>query len=287
MSALRIFIADDHEMVRGVIMALLAFHPEWKICGEAADGAEAVEKVAQLNPDIVLVDVDMPNVDGLEATRRIVKENPSRKVIVLTMTSPDKLVRDIFHSGARGFVVKANATHDLASAIEAVARGRSFFSARFADMILSSYLQDDNAPESDDLGLRERERETIRLLTDELTMTLGHQWSKPKAARRMVTYFLYVVLICGGAAVIWYVLSDEPDHAPAAVSDFLVSTGLKSSPQSLDDGNPDAKVWIDIHTALYYCSSDDTFGKTSKGKIASQHDAQLDHFKPALGKTCN
>src|ERR1700704_4862238 len=141
MAVLRIFIADDHEMVRRVISALLAFHPDWVVCGEAADGHEAVKKVAELKPDIGLMDIDMPNTDGLEATRQIVQDNPSRKVIVLTMAATEQVVHDVFHAGARGFVLKANATHDLAPAIEAVQRGQTFFTPRFAEIILKRYLQ--------------------------------------------------------------------------------------------------------------------------------------------------
>src|SRR6266852_5833217 len=100
MATLRIFVADDQERVRRVITSLLAFHPGWEICGEATDGREAVEKVARLKPDIVLLDADMPNMGGLEATREIVQNNRSHKVIVLTTTNTDQVVLDVFHAGA-------------------------------------------------------------------------------------------------------------------------------------------------------------------------------------------
>src|SRR6266566_3226188 len=108
MSGLRIFVVDDHEMVRHVISALLAFHPDWVVCGEAADGREAVRMVSDLKPDIILMDIDMPDMNGLEATRQIVQDNPSRKVIVLTMAATERVVHDVFHAGAQGFVLKAN-----------------------------------------------------------------------------------------------------------------------------------------------------------------------------------
>src|SRR5258705_2838544 len=114
--ALRIFVTDDSEIVRRVLTALLASHPGWEVCGEAADGREALEKIAQLKPDIVLLDIDMPNLDGLEATRQIMQTHPSQKVIILTMTESEQIARDVFHAGALGFVLKANATHDLISA---------------------------------------------------------------------------------------------------------------------------------------------------------------------------
>jgi DNA-binding NarL/FixJ family response regulator len=287
MAALRIFVADDHEIVRRVITALLGLHPEWQICGEAADGSEAVRKVAQLKPDIVLLDIDMPNVDGLEATRQIVKDNPSRKVIVLTMATTEEVVLDVFHAGARCFVLNANATHDLPSAIEAVQRGQTFFTARFAELILKSYLQATGETGSTDATLTERERETVQLLTDELTVTLGHQFKRPRVVRRVGKYLAIAVMVVAGAGILWYYLNGEPDHAPPAVENLLVSLGLKSPPPPLENGNPNAKVWIDVHTALYYCRGADAFGKTSRGRIASQRDAQLDHFKPAAGKPCD
>jgi DNA-binding NarL/FixJ family response regulator len=287
MTALRIFVADDHEMVRRVITALLGLHPEWEICGEAADGSEAVQKVAQLKPDVVLLDIDMPNVDGLEATRQIVQDHPSRRVIVLTMATTEQVVLDVFHAGARGFVLKANATHDLPAAIEAVRRGQTFFTARFAEMILKSYLQGTRDSGSTDATLTERERETVHLLTDELTMTLGHQFNKPKVVHKVGKYLAIAAILVAAVGVLWYYLNGEPDHAPPAVENLLVSLGLKSLPPPLENGNPDAKVWIDVHTALYYCRGADAFGKTSRGRIASQREAQLDHFKPAAGKPCD
>jgi len=166
MASLRIFLADDHEVVRRVITALLTFHRGWEICGEAADGREAVEKVAQLKPDIALLDIDMPNMNGLEATRQIVQNTPSQKVIVLTMANTEQVARDVFHAGALGFVLKPNATHDLAVAIEAVHRGQTFFTARFADTILKSYLKGDKENGSTEATLTEPQRETVRLLTE-------------------------------------------------------------------------------------------------------------------------
>jgi len=95
-----------------------------------------VEKVACLKPDIVLIDIDMPEVDGLAATRQIVQDSPSRTVIVLTMTNTEQVVRDVFRAGALEFVSKPNATHDLVAAIEAIHLGHTFFASRFAEMIV-------------------------------------------------------------------------------------------------------------------------------------------------------
>jgi len=283
-STLRIFVADDHEMVRRVIAALLAPHPGWVICGEAATGQEAVEKVAQLKPDIILMDVDMPVLDGLEA---IVQENPSRKVIVLTMTNTEQVVRKAFRAGALGFVNKPNATHDLVAAIQAVERGQTFFTARFAEMIVKSYLNEASQQGADEPTLTERERATIRLLTDELNMTLSHQWRKPKAAGKTTRYFAVMIIVFTLAGVWWYLLNGEPEHPPQVVDKAFEALGLKPYPSPIANGNPDSKVWIDIHTALYFCLGSESFGKTHNGRFARQRDAQLDHFEPASGKPCD
>jgi DNA-binding NarL/FixJ family response regulator len=287
MSTLRIFVADDHEIVRRVITALLAFHPDWEICGEAPDGNEAVQKVAHLKPDIVLLDIDMPNMSGLEATRQVVRSNPACKVIVLTVTNTEQVVRDVFQAGAMGFINKANATHDLVAAIEAVQRGRTFFTARFAEMIVKNYLQEGRIQGANEPVLTEHERATIRLLTDELNMTLGYQWRKPRVAGKATRYFAVAIIVLTFAGVWWYVLNGEPEHAPAAVDKVIDTLGLKSTPAGAASGNPDTNVWIDVHTALYYCPGSDAYGKTHKGRFARQRDAQLDQFQPAAGKPCD
>ena len=287
MPGLRIFIADDHEMVRRVLAALLRFHPDWVVCGEASNGQEAVRQVAKLKPDMVLMDLDMPEMDGLEATRQITQADPSRKVIVLTMDDNESVVHRVFHAGARGFVLKASATHDLAPAIEAVQRGQTFFTARFADMILKSYLRDDYAAVPGELPLTERERETVRLLTDELSITLGRRQRNPGRMLKVGKFVGISAVLLFGAAVWWWVLNGEPDHVPPFVDEALVRLKLKSAPATTNDGDPNVKVWINTQTALYYCRGSEEFGKTSKGKMARQGDARLDHFQPAAGKLCN
>jgi DNA-binding NarL/FixJ family response regulator len=287
MPPLRIFVADDDDVARSVISALLAFRPDWKICGEASDARAAIQQVGLLRPDITLIDSDMPGLDGCEATRQIVLHDPSHKVIVLTNVNDEKTARTVFHAGALGFVVKANATYDLPAAIEAVQRGGTFFTARFAEMILKSYLQGNpEAITSPNAPVSAREREAVRRLTEELAMTLGHQWRRPKTAGVMARYATIAVLVLVTGGIWWYVLSGEPDHPPPAVEKLLGSLHPKSPASATDQGNPDARVWEDIRTALYYCSGEDGFGKTPRGRIALQRDARLDNFSPASGKPC-
>jgi len=285
--ALRIFVADDSEIVRRVITALLASHPGWEVCGEAADGRETLEKVSQLKPDIVLLDIDMPNLDGLEATRQIAQTHPSQKVIILTTTESEQIARDVFHAGALGFLPKANATHDLISAVDAVQRGHSYFTPCFADLILRGYLQAGQEKGSTQTTLTERERETLHLLTEELNTTLGHRWRKTDPARRSAKFLAVATIVLAAATVGWFAYSGQMDQARSMMDNLLVSLRLKKPAPPIYEGNPDTRVWVDLHTALYYCPGADVYGKTAHGKFAPQRSAQLDHFEPASRKACN
>lgn len=282
MPSLRIFLADDDQRARRVITALLGFHSGWQVCGEAANGQDAVEQVVRLKPDITLLDTEMPKLNGFEACRQIVQRDPARKVILLLPATAEQMVRDVFHAGAHGFVVKPGATHHLVPAIEAVQRGQTCFTPRFADMILKSYLQGDQST----VTLTDREHETIRLLTEELTLTLRHQWPRPRIVAELVKYAAFAALALATAGIWWYELNGEPEHGPPLVENLLVNLGLRSRPAPVTGGNPDAKVWVDVHTGLYYCSGAAYYGRTSRGRFATQYVAQQDRFEPASGKPC-
>jgi DNA-binding NarL/FixJ family response regulator len=160
---LRILIADDHELVRRGLCTLLQAHQNWEICAEATDGREAVEKAAQLKPDIVILDVGMPNLNGLAATRQLTQLDPHCKVIVLTVTDADQVIREALDAGARGFVLKSDAARDLVSAVEALECNRMFFTPRVNEMVLAGFLDKGNigpgqrAPRLPELTVRERE----------------------------------------------------------------------------------------------------------------------------------
>jgi len=167
---LRILVADDHEVVRRGLCALLRGQPEWEVCGEAGDGREAVEKTAQLKPQIVILDVGMPNLNGLEATRQILKANPEVKVLILTLHDSDQVVREILDAGARGFLLKSDAARDLIAAVEALRKGKIYFTPKVGAMVLEGFLQRDNralAPEPRArTRLTAREREIVQLLAE-------------------------------------------------------------------------------------------------------------------------
>src|ERR1700680_146955 len=167
---LRILIADDHEVVRRGLCMLLQSHDGWEVCGEAKDGRETVEKAKQLRPDVVILDVGMPNLNGLAATRQLTQHNPSCKVIVLTITDSDQVIREALDAGARGFVLKSDAARDLVSAVEALQRNRMFFTPRVNDMVLAGFLDKGYKPSNGEAPrlptLTAREREVIQLLAE-------------------------------------------------------------------------------------------------------------------------
>ncbi|HUC29286.1 MAG TPA: response regulator transcription factor [Candidatus Acidoferrum sp.] len=167
---LRILLADDHEIVRRGLCALLQKHEGWEVVGEAADGRDAVQKAKQLKPDVVIVDIGMPNLNGLDATRQLVQHDPNFRVIVLTVTDADQVIREALDAGARGFVLKSDAARDLVSAIEALQSKRMFFTPRVNELLLAGFLEKGHAISRSDPPtlptLTAREREITQLLAE-------------------------------------------------------------------------------------------------------------------------
>ncbi|MBS1852875.1 MAG: response regulator transcription factor [Acidobacteria bacterium] len=126
MKMFRILIADDHEIVRHGLRNLLQGNPEWEICGEAVDGADALDKALKLKPDLAILDVRMPRMNGLEATRKIVEQLSSTKVLILTIEESEHIFRELLKAGASGFVRKSDAARDLKGAIDSIQRGRTY-----------------------------------------------------------------------------------------------------------------------------------------------------------------
>lgn len=179
MNAFRILVADDHEVVRRGICALLTAHPGWEVCGEASDGREAVEKAAALKPDVVVLDIGMPGLNGLNAAQQILRTDPKTKILILTMHDSTQVVQEVLQAGARGYLLKSDAGKDLATAVEALQRDRMFFTSKVADLVLQNFRRDKPISEpmvKDTLTLRERE--VVQLLaegksTKEAAVVLG------------------------------------------------------------------------------------------------------------------
>ncbi|MBZ5624536.1 MAG: response regulator transcription factor [Acidobacteriia bacterium] len=154
MTKTRILIADDHQVVRKGVAAILGERPEWEICAEASTGREAIAAAARLKPDVVVMDICMPDMNGLEATRHIVKQNPQTQVLILSMHQSEQLVRDVLASGARGYLLKGDVSGDLVAAVDALGRQKPFFTSSVVEAILSGYQAGGS---SSQLTLRERE----------------------------------------------------------------------------------------------------------------------------------
>lgn len=124
--AIRILLVDDHPIVRQGLKTLLEGHSEWEVIGEAADGAEAVEKAKHLNPDVMVLDVTMPRMNGLEACRILRRQSPQLEILFVTQHDSPQMMREALEAGARGYVVKSNAARDLLAAVQAVSEHRVF-----------------------------------------------------------------------------------------------------------------------------------------------------------------
>jgi DNA-binding NarL/FixJ family response regulator len=166
---LRILVADDHEVVRRGMCALLQAHEGWEVCGEAVDGREAIAKAMQLQPDIVILDIGMPNLNGLAATSQLLQHSSHYKIIVLTIDDSDQVLREALDAGARGFVLKSEAARELVSAVEALQHNRVFFPSRVNDLVRAGFL-DTGHGASDRIPkvprLTAREREVIQLVAE-------------------------------------------------------------------------------------------------------------------------
>ncbi len=178
MKPVRVLIADDHEIVLQGIRTIVQSRNDFEICGDASDGRQAVQLAASLRPDIVVIDIGMPQLNGLDATRQIVHNDPKVNVLVLTMHESEQIVRDVLAAGARGYLLKTDAGRDLISALEALASRKTFFTSKVAEIVLGTYLN--GGPErqwSKDV-LTGREREVVQLLaegksTKEVAVALG------------------------------------------------------------------------------------------------------------------
>lgn len=180
MPKIRVLVVDDHAIVRDGICALLNLAGDIEAVGEAANGREALEMVGKLLPDIVLMDIAMPLMNGLEATRRIHKESPETKVIVLTQYEDKEYVFPVIEAGASGFVSKTAASSELTAAIRSVYHGDSYLSPSIARLLVEDYRQIASIRRSQDPAeqLTDREREILKLLAE------GH--STQEIARMLV-----------------------------------------------------------------------------------------------------
>lgn len=169
MNKIRVFLADDHLILREGIRSLLEKVPDIEMVGEAGEGGEAVAKVEQLVPDVVLMDITMPGLNGLEATQQIKQKNSQVKVLILTMHETDQYLSGMLQAGASGYVVKTTTTSELISAIRAVHQGDVYLYPSIARMLVEDYLQKVKTGEEKTSyeGLTSREREILALIAED------------------------------------------------------------------------------------------------------------------------
>jgi DNA-binding NarL/FixJ family response regulator len=168
MAKLRVLLVDDHTVVRQGLRKILESDDEIEIVGEAGDGRSAVEMVQRMRPHVVVMDVALPELNGIEATRQITKRVDGAKVLVLTMHSDDVYVRQSLKAGARGYLLKDSEDLDLIKAVKAVGQGGSFFSPSVSKVLLAGYLGDPTGKEVEDnlALLTDREREVLQLIAE-------------------------------------------------------------------------------------------------------------------------
>ena len=178
---MRILVVDDHDVVRRGLKSVLEAHPGWQVCAEATNGRSAVTQAEELKPDVIVMDISMPDMNGLEAARQIKKICPKVEIVMLSVHFSDQLVREIVDAGAKSYILKSDAERDLVIAVEAVANHRSYFTAQVSEMVMDGFRRRDAAPTPHSLKrarLTAREREIVQLLAEgrsskQVATTLG------------------------------------------------------------------------------------------------------------------
>ena len=167
MGAFRILVADDHPIFRFGLCLLLGSRGNWKVCGEARDGRDAVVKCRDLKPDLLILDICLPELNGVDAARQILKHNPNQAILILTSVDSEQVVRDCLEAGIRGWVFKSDGTEDLITAVEAMQRHNSVFSSRVSDLMMDRYKRHNVSPSGGNLPkLSPREREVVQLVSE-------------------------------------------------------------------------------------------------------------------------
>jgi DNA-binding NarL/FixJ family response regulator len=166
---LRIMLVDDHEVVRRGLRAILEAEPGWEICAEAADGRRAAEAAGDVRPDVMVLDISMPELNGLEAARQILRVSPKTRILILTMHESEELLRNVLKAGARGYLFKSDAGRELVAAVHALQEGKTYFTSKIAERLVNGFIEGrSGAGESggDADLLTAREREVIQLVAE-------------------------------------------------------------------------------------------------------------------------
>lgn len=167
-SKINILLADDHELILSGLNLLLGGDPRWKVVGLARNGREAVQMASKLRPHIAVLDITMPELNGIEAARQIRHASPATEILILSMHNSEAVVREALEAGAKGFILKTDTTRLLKSAVESLASHKSFFTGTASDVLLHGYLAPSGLPDEENLPsqLSPREREVVQLLAE-------------------------------------------------------------------------------------------------------------------------
>ncbi len=164
-----ILLADDHQLVRQGLRALLAAEPDYTVVGEAANGLEVAPLVEELQPDVLIIDLMMPGLNGLEVTRRISQRAPETRIIILSMHADEEYVRQALHRGAAGYLLKDAGTAELELAVKAVARGETYLSPAVSKQVVADYVRRSNGEPNVLERLTPRQREVLRFISEGTT----------------------------------------------------------------------------------------------------------------------
>lgn len=165
--SLRILVADDHAVVRLGLRVLLESHAGWQVCTEAANGREAVESIRRSKPDVAVLDISMPELNGLETARQIRKLSPRTEILILTMHDSEEIAREVLEIGARGYLLKSDADRELVAAVEALEKHKPYFTTSVSQLVLESYLRPGSRTRRrQPTSLTPREREIVQLLAE-------------------------------------------------------------------------------------------------------------------------
>jgi DNA-binding NarL/FixJ family response regulator len=169
MEKIRVLIAEDHKIVREGLISCLKNQPDIEIVAEVSNGKMAIDKAVELQPDIVLMDISMPEINGLDATKILIKKFPAVKILILTAHDEEEYIFELIKSGAKGYVLKDISSNDLISAIEKIHAGETYFDEEITKVVIKDYINNiDSIKKEDDKTLSSREMEVLKLIADGL-----------------------------------------------------------------------------------------------------------------------
>jgi DNA-binding NarL/FixJ family response regulator len=229
MSTFRILLADDHPIFRLGLCSLLESHDGWKVCGQAIDGRDAMEKCMNLKPDLVILDICMPTLNGADAAAQILKDNPDQRILILTDVDSEKVIRNCLEAGVRGWIFKSDRTDDVTRAVESLQRNNSSFSPRVSDLLMRGYLEQPHAglTPAKVPRLSPREREVLQLVAESKTsrevgviLNISAKTAETHRSNLMTKLKLHSI-----AELVLYAVRNEIVHVQIPVIDALAERG--------------------------------------------------------------